>query len=286
MVKKIMVVGAGLMGSGISQTLATHGYHVTMVDIKKEYLKRSLENIECSLKRLIEKRKVSKEHADKTLSLIEISSDYIKNADIVIEAVNENINIKKELFKKLDEICDKKTILASNTSTLSITALGASTNRPDKVIGMHFFIPATVMKLVEITPGLKTSEETVKTINELSKSLKKIAVFAKDTPGFIVNRLFVPMWNEAMFLVMEGLNPKEVDNAMKHGTNIPMGPLELADFAGLDTVLSVMNALYDGFHDSKFRPCPLLIKMVEAGNLGVKTKEGFYKYKGEKNEKF
>ncbi|WP_252832432.1 3-hydroxyacyl-CoA dehydrogenase family protein [Brachyspira pilosicoli] len=201
------------------------------------------------------------------------------DSDLVVEAVNENMEIKKEVFRKLDSICNEKTILASNTSTLSIASLASVTNRADKVIGMHFFIPAPVMKLVEIIPSINTSLETLNVIKEVSDKLNKISVTAKDFPGFIVNRIFVPMWNEAMFLVMEGIDPKDIDNAMKYGANLPMGPLELADFAGLDTVLSVMNTLYDGFKDSKFRPCPLLVKKVESGNLGRKTGKGFYDYK-------
>ena len=230
---------------------------------------------------MAEKNKCTNEEKDKTLSRIKISVNYedAKDSDLVIEAVNENIEIKKSVFKELDKICGKKTILASNTSTLSITSLASVTNRPDKVIGMHFFIPAPVMKLVEIIPGINTSSETFNFVKDVSDKLNKISVTAKDFPGFIVNRIFVPMWNEAMFLVMEGVEPKDIDNAMKYGANLPMGPLELADFAGLDTVLSVMNTLYDGFKDSKFRPCPLLVKKVEAGDLGRKTGKGFYDYK-------
>lgn len=281
MEKVITVIGSGLMGSGIAQVCAYSGFNTILIDIKKELVENAYKKIESQLIRMAEKNKCTNEEKDKTLSRIKISVNYedAKDSDLVIEAVNENIEIKKSVFKELDKICDKKTILASNTSTLSITSLASVTNRPDKVIGMHFFIPAPVMKLVEIIPGINTSSETFNFVKDVSDKLNKISVTAKDFPGFIVNRIFVPMWNEAMFLVMEGVEPKDIDNAMKYGANLPMGPLELADFAGLDTVLSVMNTLYDGFKDSKFRPCPLLVKKVEAGDLGRKTGKGFYDYK-------
>ena len=281
MEKVITVIGSGLMGSGIAQVCAYSRFNTILIDIKKELVENAYKKIESQLIRMAEKNKCSNEEKDKTLSRIKISVNYedAKDSDLVIEAVNENIEIKKSVFKELDKICGKKTILASNTSTLSITSLASVTNRPDKVIGMHFFIPAPVMKLVEIIPGINTSSETFNFVKDVSDKLNKISVTAKDFPGFIVNRIFVPMWNEAMFLVMEGVEPKDIDNAMKYGANLPMGPLELADFAGLDTVLSVMNTLYDGFKDSKFRPCPLLVKKVEAGDLGRKTGKGFYDYK-------
>lgn len=281
MEKVITVIGSGLMGSGIAQVCAYSGFNTILIDIKKELVENAYKKIESQLIRMTEKNKCSNEEKDKTLSRIKISVNYedAKDSDLVIEAVNENIEIKKSVFKELDKICGKKTILASNTSTLSITSLASVTNRADKVIGMHFFIPAPVMKLVEIIPGINTSSETFNFVKDVSDKLNKISVTAKDFPGFIVNRIFVPMWNEAMFLVMEGVEPKDIDNAMKYGANLPMGPLELADFAGLDTVLSVMNTLYDGFKDSKFRPCPLLVKKVEAGDLGRKTGKGFYDYK-------
>lgn len=278
--KNIMIIGSGLMGSGIAQICAFSGFKTILVDIKKEFTDSGYEKIEKSLQRMVEKNKCSEQEMKNALSNLTTSVDYNdgKDCDLVIEAVNENIEVKKNVFKQLDKICNAKTIFASNTSTLSITQLASSTNRPDKVIGMHFFIPAPVMKLVEIIPGINTSKETFEFIKQISDNLNKISVTAKDFPGFIVNRIFVPMWNEAMFLVMEGVEPKDIDNAMKYGANLPMGPLELADFAGLDTVLSVMNTLYDGFKDSKFRPCPLLVKKVEGGNLGRKTGKGFYDY--------
>ena len=280
MIKNIMVIGAGLMGSGIAQAFATANYNVILLDSKYEFAQKGLDNIKSILSSKLEKNKITKEQFDSILNLIKISDNYEdgKDVDIAIEAVNENIELKKEVFRKLDSICNEKTILTSNTSTLSITSLASETKRKDKVIGMHFFIPAPVMKLVEIIPSLNTSAETLEVVKELTKKLDKIFVIAKDFPGFIVNRLAPTMWNEAMFLVMEGVEPEDIDNAMKYGTNMAMGPLELADFAGLDTVLAVMQSLYNGFNDQKYRPCPLLIKMVEAGKLGRKTCEGFYKY--------
>lgn len=281
MEKKVSVIGSGLMGSGIAQVFAYSGFNTVLIDIKESFVENALSKIEKQLERMVEKNKCSADEKNAALSRIKISTNYDDaiDSDLVVEAVNENMEIKKEVFRKLDSICNEKTILASNTSTLSIASLASVTNRADKVIGMHFFIPAPVMKLVEIIPSINTSLETLNVIKEVSDKLNKISVTAKDFPGFIVNRIFVPMWNEAMFLVMEGIEPKDIDNAMKYGANLPMGPLELADFAGLDTVLSVMNTLYDGFKDSKFRPCPLLVKKVESGNLGRKTGKGFYDYK-------
>lgn len=281
MEKKVSVIGSGLMGSGIAQVFAYSGFNTVLIDIKESFVENALSKIEKQLERMVEKNKCSNDEKNAVLSRIKISTNYddAKDSELVVEAVNENIEIKKDVFRKLDSICNKETILASNTSTLSIASLASVTNRADKVIGMHFFIPAPVMKLVEIIPSINTSLETLNFIKDVSDKLNKISVTAKDFPGFIVNRIFVPMWNEAMFLVMEGIDPKDIDNAMKYGANLPMGPLELADFAGLDTVLSVMNTLYDGFKDSKFRPCPLLVKKVESGNLGRKTGKGFYDYK-------
>lgn len=281
MEKKVSVIGSGLMGSGIAQVFAYSGFNTVLIDIKESFVENALSKIEKQLERMVEKNKCSNDEKNAVLSRIKISTNYddAKDSELVVEAVNENIEIKKDVFRKLDSICNKETILASNTSTLSIASLASVTNRADKVIGMHFFIPAPMMKLVEIIPSINTSLETLNFIKDVSDKLNKVSVTAKDFPGFIVNRIFVPMWNEAMFLVMEGIDPKDIDNAMKYGANLPMGPLELADFAGLDTVLSVMNTLYDGFKDSKFRPCPLLVKKVESGNLGRKTGKGFYDYK-------
>ncbi|HBE76987.1 MAG TPA: 3-hydroxybutyryl-CoA dehydrogenase, partial [Firmicutes bacterium] len=200
------------------------------------------------------------------------------NVDLVIEAVPENVEVKKDIFKRLDRICKKETLFASNTSTISITLLGGFTERPEQVVGMHFFIPAPVMKLIEVIPGLRTTPETFEKACDIARRLNKTPVKAPDSPAFLVNRLLVPMWNEAMFLVLEGNEPKDIDEAMKLGANLPMGPLELADFAGLDTVLAVMTEMYDKFGESKYRPCPLLRKMVNGKLLGRKTGQGFYKY--------
>ncbi|MDR0841383.1 MAG: 3-hydroxybutyryl-CoA dehydrogenase [Christensenellaceae bacterium] len=278
--KKVMVVGAGLMGAGIAQTCAQAGYSVVLVDVKKEYVEGAIAKLQTQLDKLVAKGKFTQEQADATLSGITPATEYAagKDADLVIEAVNENLDLKKKVFAELDQAVGANAILASNTSTLSITALGGVTKRPEKCIGLHFFIPAPVMKLVEIIPGLNTAQEVVQQIQDFAKDIGKTAVLCNDYPGFTVNRLAVPMWNEAMNLVMEGLRPEDVDTAMKLGGNHPMGPLELADFAGLDTVLAVMTALWEGFKDPKFRPSPLLVKMVEAGNLGRKTKKGFYEY--------
>lgn len=278
--EKIFVLGAGTMGAGIVQAFAQKGYEVIVRDIKDEFVERGLAGINKNLSKLVAKGKMDEATKEAVLSRISGTTDMnlAADCDLVVEAAIENMEIKKSIFAELDGICKESTILASNTSSLSITEVASATKRPDKVIGMHFFIPAPVMKLVEIIPGINTSKETFEFIKSISDNLNKISVTAKDFPGFIVNRIFVPMWNEAMFLVMEGVEPKDIDNAMKYGANLPMGPLELADFAGLDTVLSVMNTLYDGFKDSKFRPCPLLVKKVEGGNLGRKTGKGFYDY--------
>jgi 3-hydroxybutyryl-CoA dehydrogenase len=280
MVKSVMVIGAGQMGSGIAQVCANAGIPVWLLDETKPLAEAGYQKISKQLEKLVAKGKMTAESGETTLSLITVSGDLAigANADVVIEAVNENVELKKKVFNALDAVCHKETILASNTSTISITLLGGSTRRADKVIGMHFFIPPPVMKLVEVIPGLKTSTETHQTIMELATKLGKVPVNAKDYPGFTVNRIFVPMWNDAMYLVMEGNKPEDVDTAMKLGGNLPMGPLELADFAGLDTVLAVMKVLWEGYLDAKYKPCPLLVKMVEAGNLGRKTGQGFYKY--------
>ncbi|BCV21396.1 3-hydroxyacyl-CoA dehydrogenase family protein [Moorella sp. Hama-1] len=278
--EKIMVVGAGLMGAGIAQTCAEAGYETLLTDVNLELAERGLNKIEYFLKRKVEKGKLEESKLKEIIGRIRAvpSIEVGAEADVVIEAVTENANIKIETFVKLDKICKPETIFASNTSTISITLLGGATNRPEKVIGMHFFIPAPVMKLIEVIPGLRTSEDTFEKAMNLSKGLGKVPVKAPDTPAFLVNRLLVPMWNEAMYLVMEGNEPKDIDTAMKLGANLPMGPLELADFAGLDTVLSVMKEMYDKFGDPKYRPCPLLRKMVEGKLLGRKSGQGFYKY--------
>ncbi|GAB7053322.1 3-hydroxybutyryl-CoA dehydrogenase [Paenibacillus sp. YK5] len=282
------VVGAGLMGSGIAQVVAEAGYDVVWVDISGEQLHKGLANIKRMLDRKAEKGKMTPEKAEAALNRLKTDTDMraLADADLVIEAVPEHLELKKKIFKQLEEVTRQEAILASNTSGLSVSALGAATRRPEQVIGAHFFYPAPVMGLLEVTPGLLTSGQVLKTVMAFAKSIGKTPVECKDYPGFIVNRVLVPMMNEAIFLVMEGVKPDDIDTAMKLGANHPMGPITLADFVGLDTLLATMQGLYEGFNDSKYRPSPLLVKMVEAGTLGRKTGRGFYSYndKGERIE--
>ena len=278
--EQIMVVGSGLMGTGIAQTCAQAGFEVTLVDVAQELLDKSRNNLTIQLGKLVAKGKFTQEKRDGILSRIHPTLEMKdgKDAALVIEAVSENLELKKKVFAQIDAVCSPNTIIATNTSTLSIAALGGATKRPDRCIGMHFFIPAPVMKLVEIIPSLCTAHEVVTYLQAFCGKIGKTYVMCNDYPGFIVNRLAVPMWNEAMFLVMEGASPADIDTALTLGTNMAMGPLATADFAGLDTVLATMTALWDGYKDPKFRPCPLLVKMVESGNLGRKTGRGFYEY--------
>ncbi|MBG9980528.1 3-hydroxybutyryl-CoA dehydrogenase [Facklamia sp. DSM 111018] len=280
-IKKIMIIGAGQMGAGIAQVFAQAGYEIILNDIKEEFVEKGISGIEKGMKRRIEKGKMEESVMNKTLSLISPSTNYsdAQNADLVIEAATENESIKLDIFKQLDEFAPEHTILATNTSSLSITKIAAATNRPDKVAGFHFFNPVPVMNLIEVNLALQTSNETKEALEELGKSIDKTVIIANDTPGFVVNRLLIPMINEAIFILESGtVTAESIDKAMELGANHPMGPLSLADLIGLDTVLAIMETLYKGFKDQKYRPSLLLTKYVEAGKLGRKTGEGFFKY--------
>jgi 3-hydroxybutyryl-CoA dehydrogenase len=277
----IGIVGSGTMGNGIAQVAARAGYDVMMHDVTAEFLERGMKAIDRNLQRDVDKERLSTEDKQSVLGRIKITTDLeaFSEAAFVIEAVTENLNVKTEVFKTLDRVTSPETILASNTSSISITKLGAATKRPDKVVGMHFMNPVPVMKLVEVIRGLATSDETHKRVRELSEKLGKTALDCHDSPGFISNRVLMPMINEAIFTLYEGVATREsIDGIMKLGMNHPMGPLTLADFIGLDVCLAILNVLYDGFGDPKYRACPLLKQYVDAGWLGKKTGRGFYEY--------
>lgn len=280
-IQKVMVIGAGQMGSGIAQVCAMSGYDVILHDLKDAFVDKGLTNIVNNLSRQVEKGKLTVAAKEATISRLTASTD-LQNAtkvDLVIEAAVENMEIKAKLFAELDQIAPEHTILATNTSSLPITEIAAATERPTKVIGMHFMNPVPVMKLVEIIRGLATADEVYVTIEEMAKSLGKVPVEVNDFPGFVANRILLPMINEAIYTLYEGVATKEaIDEVMKLGMNHPMGPLTLADFIGLDTCLYIMETLHEGFGDDKYRPCPLLRKYVKAGWLGKKVGRGFYEY--------
>jgi 3-hydroxybutyryl-CoA dehydrogenase len=280
-IKTLGVIGAGQMGSGIAQVAAGNGISVIMNDIKEEFVQRGFSAVDGSLSRMVKKQSISEDEKKAVLSRIKssLSLKDMAGADFIVEAATENESLKLKIFQDLDSICKQGVILSSNTSSLSITKIAAATKRPDKVIGMHFMNPVPLMKLVEIIRGLATSEQTFELTRDLSLKLGKTPVPANDFPGFISNRILMPMLNEAIYALFEGVGaPEDIDQVMKLGMNHPMGPLALADLIGLDTCLAVMKVLHSGLGDPKYRPCPLLIKYMDAGWLGRKSGRGFYKY--------
>jgi len=285
--KNISVIGSGTMGNGIAHVFAQHGFNVSLIDISESALEKAIATISKNLDRQVQKELISDNEKSESLKRIETftsTQNGIEQVDLVIEAATENFEIKKDIFKTMDKFSPEKAILATNTSSISITKIAAETKRPDKVIGMHFMNPVPVMKLVEVIQGYSTSVETTQLIMETSKKLNKVPVEVNDYPGFVANRILMPMINEAIIALHEGVaGVEEIDTVMKLGMAHPMGPLQLADFIGLDVCLSILNVLYEGLGNTKYAPCPLLVNMVTAGYLGVKTGEGFFKYaKGSK----
>lgn len=288
--KHIGVIGAGTMGNGIAHVFAQSGYSVKLIDLSEKVLENALSTIENNLNRMLSKEKISKDEKDKTLANIVTSTDLaasVKGLDLVVEAATENMEVKLKIFSQLDDLCDQDTILGTNTSSISITKIASATTRPDKVIGMHFMNPVPVMKLVEVIRGYGTSDRVTKTIMDVSKTLGKVPVEVNDYPGFVANRILMPMINEAIITLHEGVaGVEEIDTVMMLGMAHPMGPLHLADFIGLDVCLSILEVMHDGFGNPKYAPCPLLVNMVTAGKLGVKSGEGFYDYSdGPRNKK-
>ncbi len=280
--KNIAVIGAGTMGNGIAHVFAQNGYQVNLIDIAQDALDKGIATITRNLDRMLSKERITEQDKESTLANIQTFTSVkngVQHTDLVIEAATENIDLKLSIFKELDELCETKTILATNTSSISITKIAAATSRPEKVIGMHFMNPVPIMKLVEIIRGYSTSDEVTGLIMELSKKLNKVPVEVNDYPGFIANRILMPMLNEAIYSLYENVaGVYEIDTVMKLGMAHPMGPLQLADFIGLDVCLSILTVLHDGFGNPKYAPCPLLVNMVTAGKLGVKSGEGFYDY--------
>ncbi len=280
--KNIAVIGAGTMGNGIAHTFAQSGFKVQLIDISEASLKRGMDTIAKNLDRMVAKARITEANKTETLGNITTYTSIeegVKQASLVVEAATENIDLKLKIFKQLDEVCPKDTILATNTSSISITQIGAVTSRPELVIGMHFMNPVPIMKLVEIIRGYNTSDEVTTTIMELSKTLGKTPTEVNDYPGFVANRILMPMLNESIETLYNGVaGVEEIDTVMKLGMAHPMGPLQLADFIGLDVCLSILNVMYDGFKNPKYAPCPLLVNMVRAGKLGIKSGEGFYDY--------
>ncbi len=285
--KNVAVIGAGTMGNGIAHVFAMNGYKVSLVDVSEERLEKALETIDKNLWRMVAKGKIDeskKEETIKNISTFTDISDAVRSCDLVVEAASEKLDIKLSIFRELDELTSEDCILASNTSSISITKIASVTSKPDKVIGMHFMNPVPIMKLVEVIRAYNTSDDVTQNIMDLSKNLGKVPVEVNDYPGFVANRILMPMINEAIYTLFEGIaGVEEIDTVMKLGMAHPMGPLQLADFIGLDICLAILRVLHDGFGNPKYAPCPLLVNMVTANKLGVKTGEGFYKYtKGSK----